>query len=87
MAVTPGVGSGGGDVSVDSSFQTLEGYMETQDASLAQASEKAKSGNTVDTMNLEMSIQKWSLATDLESQTIKSVANAIRSIIRNVATE
>jgi len=84
---TPGVGSGGGDVSVDSSFQTLEGYMETQDASLAQASEKAKSGNTVDTMNLEMSIQKWSLATDLESQTIKSVANAIRSIIRNVSTE
>ena len=87
MAGTVNLSTGGGDVSVDSAYTTLQTYVESQDTTLAQASEKAKSGNTVDTMNLEMAIQRWSLSTDLESETIKAVANAIRSIIRNVSTE
>ncbi len=78
---------GGGDVSVDFAHKTLNDYMESSDSSLATATQKAQSGNTVDTLNLELAIQKWSLATDLDSETIKSVANGIRSIIRNISTE
>lgn len=77
----------GSQVSIDNAYQTLQEYVQGQDKDVAQASEAAKSGTTGDTLDLEMAIQRWSLSTSLESEVIKSIASALRSIIRNISTE
>lgn len=51
----------------------MVGHMETMD-----------SANTVDIMKLQQMMQKWTIATQLQSNTIKTVGEGIKSTVANM---
>ena len=76
--------TGGGGLSIDSAMKSFSSSIDKIEGDVASAQEAAQSGNTADTMKLQMAIQKWSIMTSMESNVVKATADAMRSIIKNI---
>ncbi|MBC6445195.1 MAG: hypothetical protein GDA50_07210 [Alphaproteobacteria bacterium GM202ARS2] len=76
--------SGGSGLSLDNTMKTFGQGMDKMEADVASAQEAAQSGNTADTMKLQFAIQKWSIMTSMESNMSKAIADALRSIVKNM---
>ena len=76
--------SGGSGISIDSTMKSFAEGTDKMEGDVANAQEAAQSGNTSDAMKLQFAIQKWSVMMSMESNVSKAVADAMRSIVKNM---
>lgn len=71
-------------VNLDAVFSKLGQAANKVEDKMTQHMETMDSANTVDIMKLQQMMQKWTIATQLQSNTIKTIGEGIKSTVANI---
>ena len=72
------------ELNMDSVFQKLGQSTESVEKEMGAHMKTMDSANTMDVMKLQQMMQKWSIATQLQSNTIKTIGDCIKSTVQNI---
>ena len=71
-------------LNIDAVFAKLGQATEKVGDDMADFMNTMDSSNTVDVMKLQQMMQKWSIATQVQSNTIKTIGEGIKSTVQNI---
>jgi len=69
-------------VNIENVFQEMSTAVSAREDVIAQA--KVDPDNQADMIKLQQEMHKWTLATQMQSNTLKTISDSIKSIISNV---
>ncbi|MEM9280417.1 MAG: EscF/YscF/HrpA family type III secretion system needle major subunit [Verrucomicrobiota bacterium] len=65
-------------------YDTMLNNVSQADANVAQAAEDVNPDDQLTMVNLQQKMQQWTLATQMQSNTIKTVSEGIKSTVANI---
>jgi len=71
-------------LNMDAVFQKLGQATESVEKDMRSHMETMDAANTMDVMKLQQMMQKWTIATQVQSNTIKTIGDGIKSTVQNI---
>ncbi len=71
-------------LNMDAIFSKLGEATQNVEDDIASHMETMDSSNTTDVLKLQQMMQKWTIATQVQSNTVKTIGDGIKSTVQNI---
>jgi type III secretion protein F len=71
-------------LNMDAVFQKLGQATQNLEGDIAKHVESMDPSNTMDVLKMQQMMQKWTIATQVQSNTVKTIGDGIKSTVQNI---